>query len=161
MLNVKCQVSSVKCQVSSVKCQMSNVKCQLANENQMSNANANVRSNRYLLWDLSTSCEIPTMLYNNQSVQIGLAHRLYTDVQYFLFRNSERSNQSTAKTKISCSSSSSSSFRQSKYFQGSPYSSGPPSPLKSEAGFFLLKSAHFLKTNDPKIFKGANNFSAI
>ena len=65
MTTVKCQILNVKWQLSNVKYQMSNAKCQIANikiKCQMSNAN--VRSNQYILWDLSRSYEISDILWD-------------------------------------------------------------------------------------------------
>ena len=58
----------LKCQKPKVKCQKLCQKCQNSNVNM-----SNIKSQK--------ACQM-SMLYYNQSVQIGLAYQFYTDVQY-------------------------------------------------------------------------------
>ena len=70
-LNRSCEISvDVKCQMSCHGKSTSNVKSKSSN----------------VFCQISRSCEISTMLYYNQIVQIRLAHRLYTDFQCFFFK---------------------------------------------------------------------------
>ena len=91
MSNVKSQKSKVKCQKSKVKIkrQKTNYKRQKTNIKYQCQCQFQVKSvdlvkTKKILRYLRRSCEISTTLNYNQSVQIRLAHRLYTDVQYFL-----------------------------------------------------------------------------
>ena len=73
VINIKCQRSNVKCpNVTNVKCHQ----CQMLS---MSNV-INVKCFPVKCYQ----CKISDLCHTNiQSAQIGLAHRLYTDFQYF------------------------------------------------------------------------------
>ena len=63
----KCLMSVVKCQLSNVKCQISNAKCQISKVKHQ-----------------KLKCQWSN--HYNQIVWIRLAHRFYTDIQYFFWK---------------------------------------------------------------------------
>ena len=102
MSNVKCPMCNAQCQISNFQCPMSNVKSQKGNvKYHMSKVKSlNLWRSQQIFGDLNRSLDISVYLQRsqqifgylwryqqillcyNQSVQIRLAHRLYTEVQY-------------------------------------------------------------------------------
>ena len=63
MKNLKCQILNEICKMASAN--TSNIKCQMSAQ-------------------VSRSCELPHDLVRSQTMLIRPAHRVYTDIQYFL-----------------------------------------------------------------------------
>ena len=70
MSNVKCKIFDVKCKISNVKRQIWYVKYLMSNV-------------KYFMSNVKYQMTNVKLLYNDRSVLIRLAHRLYTDVQIF------------------------------------------------------------------------------
>ena len=97
MSNVK-NVKCTQCQMSTMS-NVNNVKCQLCQMSIMSNFNQIVKMSIKLskcqsncqnvnqIVNMSIKGIMTTRLYYDQSMWIRLAHRLYSDFQYFLLEN--------------------------------------------------------------------------